>query len=313
MKLKNITALTIILVTIAFFSSVALETAEEEKKEPQHPYDLYDHDMHNQIFQGASVSCEICHADPESYEKRGKISPDGCHKCHKDPNPIIQATNRCDLCHLEGIPRPRDHTVDWIEKHYPPAKQNPDSCMECHYKKMSCFDCHESKKTVKEKRKDPHPYNFFDHAMHLMIFESSSVSCKVCHSDPQSFKNRKKVEPLGCHRCHNDEKPIVSAAEKCTICHVGGPPKPQSHKVGWGAKHQVYAKTNPKECLECHTNQMFCIDCHKKRDTVRERVHRRNFKFFHSIDARANPRKCDACHTVNYCQQCHAGRGSSKL
>jgi hypothetical protein len=41
-------------------------------------------------------------------------------------------------------------------------------------------------------------------------------------------------------------------------------------------------------------------------------MHRRNFKFFHSIEARANPRRCSACHTVNFCQECHAGRGSSK-
>ena len=82
--------------------------------------------------------------------------------------------------------------------------------------------------------------------------------------------------------------------------------------MDWVGRHQSLAKQNPAECASCHTNPMFCLDCHKRRDTVQERMHKRNFKFFHSIEARANPRKCDACHTVTYCQECHSGRGSSK-
>lgn len=92
----------------------------------------------------------------------------------------------------------------------------------------------------------------------------------------------------------------------------GGIPKPDSHQVNWLSRHQAAAKENLTECQACHTNQMFCADCHQRRDTVQERVHKRNFRVFHSIQARANPRRCDACHTVSYCQECHAGRGTSK-
>ena len=86
--------------------------------------------------------------------------------------------------------------------------------------------------------------------------------------------------------------------------------KPENHWADWMAKHQIYAKSDPGSCTQCHVNANFCIDCHRRRDTVQERVHKRNFKLFHSIQARANPRKCDACHTVDYCQTCHAGRGT---
>ena len=166
---------------------------------------------------------------------------------------------------------------------------------------------------AKEKKKKWHPFNIFPHEMHTALFEGASFSCDNCHADPASFGDRTKVNRLGCHICHNNPNPPLPGAQDCNRCHPGGKfPKPESHKVDWRSKHQVYAKQNPKECETCHSNRMFCIDCHQRRDTVQERMHKRNFKFFHSIEARANPRKCDACHTVNYCQECHAGQGSSK-
>lgn len=165
---------------------------------------------------------------------------------------------------------------------------------------------------LEAKRKKPHPFDHYDHEMHLGLFEVASVACETCHADPDSFTDRKKVNRLGCHLCHNSPDPILPAENRCTVCHDNGPPKPPSHKVDWKARHQIYAKQNPEECRQCHTDAIFCLNCHKKRQTVEETMHRRNFKFFHSIEARANPRKCDACHTVNYCQECHSGRGSSK-
>lgn len=164
---------------------------------------------------------------------------------------------------------------------------------------------------AKEKKKF-HPFDVYDHEMHTPIFEGSSVACETCHADPDSYGDRKKVNPLGCHKCHNSPKPIMDVTKPCNTCHIEGFPKPKSHKVDWIGRHQIYAKQNPKECTQCHANPMFCIDCHQRRDTVQEKMHRRNFRFFHSIEARGNPRKCDACHTVNFCQECHSGRGTSK-
>ena len=160
-------------------------------------------------------------------------------------------------------------------------------------------------------KKTPHPFDLFDHEMHTGLFEMGNISCDLCHADPDSFNDRSKINRLGCHTCHNNPNPPLPGTQECTVCHIGGKfPKPESHKTGWIGKHENYAKQNPEECAQCHRDRMFCIDCHKRRDTVQTRVHSRNFKFFHSIEARANPRKCDACHTVDYCQQCHSGRGN---
>ncbi|MBI2501001.1 MAG: hypothetical protein HYW02_05970 [Deltaproteobacteria bacterium] len=166
--------------------------------------------------------------------------------------------------------------------------------------------------SLAKKKKPPHPFDLYNHEMHTGIFESLSVACETCHADPDSYGDRSKVNKTGCHLCHNSPKPIIEATKDCSLCHKEGPPKPQSHRVDWTRQHQVPAKQNPEECKTCHTNATFCINCHKRRDTVSEKVHRRNFRLFHSIEARANPRRCDACHSVTFCQECHAGRGSSK-
>jgi hypothetical protein len=79
---------------------------------------------------------------------------------------------------------------------------------------------------------------------------------------------------------------------------------PDSHRAGWATGHQQVAKTDAASCNGCHKS-FFCIDCHQRRDTVTERVHKRNFKFYHSIEARTNPRKCDTCHKITFCTDCH--------
>lgn len=80
--------------------------------------------------------------------------------------------------------------------------------------------------------------------------------------------------------------------------------KPDSHRAGWDAGHQTAAKSDAASCRMCHKSY-FCIDCHQRRDSITQRVHRRNFKFYHSIEARTNPRKCDSCHRVSFCTDCH--------
>ena len=160
-------------------------------------------------------------------------------------------------------------------------------------------------------KKKFHPFDIYDHDMHMGFFEAASIACEMCHADPESYGDRTKINRLGCHTCHNSPNPPLPGTNECKVCHPGGIPKPQNHKSDWIARHQVFAKQNLSVCQQCHTNTMFCMNCHAKRDTIQQTVHRRNFKFFHSIEARANPRKCDACHTVDFCQTCHAGKGTS--
>jgi hypothetical protein len=170
------------------------------------------------------------------------------------------------------------------------------------------------------KGKKTHPYDVFTaeiHEMHSEGFFEGVIKCEVCHVTDDSYeRGARKVNRLGCHLCHNPpagQAPLLEGPNTCTLCHIGGQfPKPKSHLTDWVTKHQSYAKSAPQSCSQCHANKSFCLDCHKKRDTVKKKSHRRNFKFYHSIEARANPRRCDTCHTPNYCQTCHAGRGSSK-
>src|SRR3989338_6565410 len=131
--------------------------------------------------------------------------------------------------------------------------------------------------------KKKHPFDFYDHDMHMTFFEAANVACETCHADPDSFTERSKVNAMGCHLCHNSAKPIIAATNKCTICHEGGAPKPITHLPDWKTKHQTFAKTDPESCQKCHTNANFCIKCHARRDTVQEVMHRRNFRYFHSI------------------------------
>lgn len=163
---------------------------------------------------------------------------------------------------------------------------------------------------AREKKKT-HPFDSFDHEMHMGLFEGASVACETCHPTQEAYGDRSKMNRTGCHQCHNSPKPILPATSDCALCHKPGGPKPSNHKVDWLAKHQVYAKQDPKLCASCHANAMFCVQCHARRDTVQQSMHRRNFRFFHSIEARANPRRCDACHVVTFCQDCHAGKANS--
>ncbi|MDP2600907.1 MAG: hypothetical protein Q8P84_09295 [Deltaproteobacteria bacterium] len=166
--------------------------------------------------------------------------------------------------------------------------------------------------TVAAKKKLKHPFDLFTpevHEMHNSFFEGANVSCDNCHKDPDNFADRSKMNKMGCHTCHNNPDPPAPASQDCARCHADGFPKPQSHKAGWIAKHQDYAKQNVAECSQCHRNNFFCINCHQRRDSIQQIMHRRNFLMYHSVEARANPRKCDECHTVAYCQRCHAGKG----
>lgn len=165
--------------------------------------------------------------------------------------------------------------------------------------------------TAAAKKKKSSPYDVYNHEMHNSIFESAKHPCESCHADPLSYGNRDKINKQGCHACHNSSTPVMPVKKECVVCHSGGFPKPASHRVSWISKHQSYAKNDAASCVECHPNQMFCMDCHSRRDTITERVHRRNYEFYHSIEARANPHKCASCHSVAYCQKCHEGRANS--
>ncbi|PIR17419.1 MAG: hypothetical protein COV46_04475 [Deltaproteobacteria bacterium CG11_big_fil_rev_8_21_14_0_20_49_13] len=102
---------------------------------------------------------------------------------------------------------------------------------------------------------------------------------------------------------------IFLASFVCSAAFALDPEKsagmPESHDAGWAQMHQSTAKIESSSCRSCH-KPWFCIDCHERRDSIQQRVHKRNYMFYHSVEARANPRKCDQCHKIVFCRDCHS-------
>lgn len=146
-------------------------------KKVKHPFDLFDHEMHTGLFEAAGLACETCHADPESFEKREKINPLGCHTCHNNPNPPLPGSQDCTRCHKIGqSPKPSSHKAGWISKHEHYAKQNIQSCFQCHTNSMFCIECHKQRDTVRQKM---HRRNF--RFFHSIEARANPRKCDACH------------------------------------------------------------------------------------------------------------------------------------
>lgn len=148
-----------------------------KKGASKHPFDFFNHEMHTTMFEGV-VTCDLCHADPESYGDRSKVYRLGCHKCHKDPNGPIPVPKPCDTCHQDGwYPKPQSHKTDWLAKHQNYAKANPAECSQCHANKQFCLDCHMKRETVVKKM---HRRNF--KYFHSIEARANPRKCDSCHT-----------------------------------------------------------------------------------------------------------------------------------
>ena len=167
----------------------------------------------------------------------------------------------------------------------------------------------------------------YDHEFHEQkVFKTNKIDCSYCHNF--EFENGTKavlkpkitqsmfVKPIRelCHSCHqNAEAKYPKAPQTCYSCHRStenmNTIKPQNHYgVDWLRNHSLNARTADNSCSTCHSNSQ-CVKCHIARNTVMQKNHSRNFRFYHSIEARSEPQKCDACHTKNYCMNCHLSGG----
>lgn len=158
--------------------------------------------------------------------------------------------------------------------------------------------------------KRPHPFDLYNHPKHFQIFATAGFACTNCHKDlssPEAFKDRAKINRLGCHACHQAPNPPAKAPQDCMLCHKEGLPRPEFHDASWIQQHASRAKAEPNLCANCHQSVMFCVDCHQRRDSIQRRMHNLNFKFYHSLEARANAHRCDACHQKAFCTNCHQG------
>lgn len=167
----------------------------------------------------------------------------------------------------------------------------------------------------------------YDHDLHEeKVFKGLKVKCSQCHNfkvtapdkigkflpglDAQTFNRPLKQI---CHECHQGSNDRFKAAPKaCYTCHNGIEKlksiKPMNHHtVNWKKHHGLMAKTNPRSCVQCHSNNE-CVKCHAQRNTVKQKNHRRNYRYYHSIDAHMSPQKCQVCHSKSECSDCHLGR-----
>jgi hypothetical protein len=159
------------------------------------------------------------------------------------------------------------------------------------------------------------------------VFAANKIDCSYCHNFEFPKGSKKAilkeeitkatfVKPIRelCHSCHrNAESKYPKAPQTCYTCHTSttnmNKIKPQSHfGVDWAGNHSLNARTAENSCVTCH-NTSQCVKCHVSRNTVMQKNHTRNFRFYHSVEARSQPQRCDACHTKNYCMNCHMGRG----
>lgn len=166
-----------VLFAAVFFVLMAQGLGAKSKK-PKHPYDIFDHEMHNGIYEMAGVSCDFCHADPASFEDHDKINKQGCHACHKDPNGPMPSIKPCAHCHINGwYPKPDNHKAGWIAKHQSHAKQDAAYCTQCHANRMFCIDCHQRRDTIQTRM---HPRNFLFH--HSIEARANPRKCDTCHT-----------------------------------------------------------------------------------------------------------------------------------
>ena len=177
------TKLKFIILLLIFFGCVFLANSSHAlgKKKTPHPLDVYNHEMHNAIFEG-TVKCEHCHIGDaydrktilENWRKKGMV---GCHDCHNanTAKPIMPIPKDCKTCH-KVWPKPASHDTNWQNLHQSVAKQNSKYCDQCH-KQYFCINCHQ--------RRDPiqtimHDRNF--RYIHSIEARANPRRCNECHA-----------------------------------------------------------------------------------------------------------------------------------
>ncbi len=145
--------------------------------------ELFNHEMHTEIFTSSNVDCKVCHVD-DQYEWK-KMDKGGCHKCHNSKEPIIPATSTCTMCHDKYKVKPSSHKINWVLEHKPMAQARPAECKACHGDRF-CMKCHEERNQI---MLNMHKRNY-----------------KYFHSIDA------RLDPKKCDRCHT--------MSYCTLCHT---------------------------------------------------------------------------------------------
>ena len=232
--------------------------------------------------------CAKCH---KKFKKGGQS--DLCLDCHKEINKDVRGkkglhgkitdinTRKCSSCHHEHngrsaniVPFDRD-TFDHNRTNF-----------ELHgtHSRLSCADCHDSKKKYRKASKECEGCHKKDDAHHKRL----GKQCKDCHVETiwgEAYYNHEKTDfPLKamhrnvrCIECHPNER-YKNTPKTCVTCH---------------RLDDVHEGNNGKKCEKCHKEQMWS-----------------EVVFDHDKDTKY---KLENRHAAVDCQACHKGDVYKKI
>ena len=148
---------------------------------------LFSHPRHNKVLNSLNIQCSECHNFSIKSSIKGPLAPsvdEGylkpfkgvCHQCHFG-KVSVPRPQQCSMCHLGADKlKPKDHFLNWKERHGRMAQVDKTSCTKCHNTPQTCDQCH-----FKFDRMSPrvHPANF--RYFHSVQVRSSPQSCVICH------------------------------------------------------------------------------------------------------------------------------------
>lgn len=236
----------------------------------------------NGRFQGTSLECLSCHAEPGLHQ--GLLGVD-CAACHTSSawKPAMWAGLPFDHATLSGFSLSR-HTLDY--------SGFPLTCLSCHQKGQddfsapACVNCHAGYDQV---FMDQHRQQFgqaclechdgvdrlsgFDHAnVFPLEGQHAEISCEACHAN-QKFRGTSSA----CAGCHA-EPPIHATffGLQCQYCHTPMAWTPaQLHYHTFPLDH---GEQSGSECLVCHPDtypQYTCYGCHDHQPQAMAEIHTR--------------------------------------
>ncbi|MCP4903711.1 MAG: cytochrome C [bacterium] len=196
------------------------------------------------------ASCEACHTDRVSDEK--KIATD-CHSCHMRDDVHEKSLGKdCAGCHTEesfsagirfdheltGFPLLGLHAIASCESCH------PDQAF--HETEIACRSCHEAEDVHKEgvgsgcgRCHNPNGWAIwrFDHDVETKFRldgKHAGLECEACHRSPMSERTSLSAD---CNSCHASEDPHRGGfGRECRDCHGSDAWKPASFGRGRGPK-----------------------------------------------------------------------------
>lgn len=188
--------------------------------------------------------CGKCHANPEMPTtwvdtRMSDLRFD--HKAHIERVGKAGDKDTCSRCHADV----RTHKKVSEDR----RPQMFATCAQCHSKDFGadkCAMCHSKLTSATAK-----PIKDFDHGAdwlrrHGVVAKGGMAVCGHCHQESS------------CTECHGKNNPI-----RAELLHLDRVDAAFHHRGDFLTRHTIEAKSDPKACLTCHT-QNNCVACHEK-------------------------------------------------